>query len=130
MPANAPKPALKVLLCSPRGFCAGVVRAIESVERVLPDVTIVNVLLGNESELELLPRIKRLTPDSEVLVISEAAWEMASISASRADGSRARASRSAACLTSGPPASAAATRSRRRLSTYGVMSMCITMTSP
>ena len=34
--AQAPeKPALKVLLCSPRGFCAGVVRAIESVERAL-----------------------------------------------------------------------------------------------
>ena len=34
--APAPqKPALKVLLCSPRGFCAGVVRAIESVERAL-----------------------------------------------------------------------------------------------
>ena len=30
---------------------------------------------------------------------------------------------------SGPAASAAATRSRRRLSTYGVMSMCTTMTS-
>lgn len=29
------KPALKVLLCSPRGFCAGVVRAIDSVERAL-----------------------------------------------------------------------------------------------
>ena len=29
------KPPLKVLLCSPRGFCAGVVRAIESVERAL-----------------------------------------------------------------------------------------------
>ena len=29
------KPALHVLLCSPRGFCAGVVRAIESVERAL-----------------------------------------------------------------------------------------------
>src|SRR5262245_49681909 len=35
MSANLPKPALKVLLCSPRGFCAGVVRAIESVERAL-----------------------------------------------------------------------------------------------
>jgi 4-hydroxy-3-methylbut-2-enyl diphosphate reductase len=32
---EAPKPALKVLLCSPRGFCAGVVRAIDSVERAL-----------------------------------------------------------------------------------------------
>ncbi len=35
MPPNSPKPVLKVLLCSPRGFCAGVVRAIESVERAL-----------------------------------------------------------------------------------------------
>ena len=32
---EAPKPALKVLLCSPRGFCAGVVRAIETVEQAL-----------------------------------------------------------------------------------------------
>ncbi|MFL6798764.1 MAG: 4-hydroxy-3-methylbut-2-enyl diphosphate reductase [Xanthobacteraceae bacterium] len=29
------KPALRVLLCSPRGFCAGVVRAIDTVERAL-----------------------------------------------------------------------------------------------
>ena len=35
MPANPSKPVLKVVLCSPRGFCAGVVRAIESVERAL-----------------------------------------------------------------------------------------------
>jgi 4-hydroxy-3-methylbut-2-enyl diphosphate reductase len=36
VPPRAPgKPALKVLLCSPRGFCAGVVRAIDSVERAL-----------------------------------------------------------------------------------------------
>ena len=35
MPSNPAKPVLKVLLCSPRGFCAGVVRAIESVERAL-----------------------------------------------------------------------------------------------
>lgn len=35
MPPRSPKPVLKVLLCSPRGFCAGVVRAIESVERAL-----------------------------------------------------------------------------------------------
>jgi 4-hydroxy-3-methylbut-2-enyl diphosphate reductase len=32
---TAPKPPLRVLLCSPRGFCAGVVRAIDSVERAL-----------------------------------------------------------------------------------------------
>ena len=35
MASNSPKPILKVLLCSPRGFCAGVVRAIELVERAL-----------------------------------------------------------------------------------------------
>ena len=68
-------------------------------------------------------------PSGSSAVISAAAWEMASISASRALGSRAYASRSAACLSSSLPASAAATRSRRRVSTYGVMSMCITMTS-
>src|SRR5215207_828086 len=32
MPA---KPDLRIVLCSPRGFCAGVVRAIDSVERAL-----------------------------------------------------------------------------------------------
>src|SRR5512137_2122015 len=35
MASKSPKPVLRVLLCSPRGFCAGVVRAIESVERAL-----------------------------------------------------------------------------------------------
>jgi len=33
--ASSDKPPLKVLLCSPRGFCAGVVRAIDSVEQAL-----------------------------------------------------------------------------------------------
>ncbi|MBM3529569.1 MAG: 4-hydroxy-3-methylbut-2-enyl diphosphate reductase [Alphaproteobacteria bacterium] len=33
--AQSGKPGLKVLLCSPRGFCAGVVRAIDSVEQAL-----------------------------------------------------------------------------------------------
>ena len=33
--ATGPKPVLKVLLCSPRGFCAGVVRAIDTVEQAL-----------------------------------------------------------------------------------------------
>ena len=68
-------------------------------------------------------------PSAISAVISAAAWEIASIRASRAAGSSARVSRSAAVLTSGPPASAAALRSRRRLSTYGVMSMRTTMTS-
>jgi 4-hydroxy-3-methylbut-2-enyl diphosphate reductase len=35
MVTDSQKPTLKLLLCSPRGFCAGVVRAIESVERAL-----------------------------------------------------------------------------------------------
>ncbi len=34
-PVLAAKKPLKVVLCSPRGFCAGVVRAIDSVERAL-----------------------------------------------------------------------------------------------
>ena len=34
-PTPVSKPELEVLLCSPRGFCAGVVRAIETVERAL-----------------------------------------------------------------------------------------------
>jgi 4-hydroxy-3-methylbut-2-enyl diphosphate reductase len=33
--STAPKPPLRVLLCAPRGFCAGVVRAIDTVERAL-----------------------------------------------------------------------------------------------
>ncbi|HWL30815.1 MAG TPA: 4-hydroxy-3-methylbut-2-enyl diphosphate reductase [Xanthobacteraceae bacterium] len=35
LPNPPAKPPLRVLLCSPRGFCAGVVRAIDSVERAL-----------------------------------------------------------------------------------------------
>src|SRR5512139_4333845 len=36
MSANPdPKPDLRIVLCSPRGFCAGVVRAIDTVERAL-----------------------------------------------------------------------------------------------
>src|SRR5262249_34107005 len=34
-PGTNHKPPLKVLLCSPRGFCAGVVRAIDTVEQAL-----------------------------------------------------------------------------------------------
>ena len=33
-PARA-KPRLRVVLCAPRGFCAGVVRAVDVVERAL-----------------------------------------------------------------------------------------------
>src|SRR5450830_551300 len=56
---NTPeKPALKVLLCSPRGFCAGVVRAIESVERVLsvygPPVYVRHEIVHNRYVVESL----------------------------------------------------------------------------
>jgi 4-hydroxy-3-methylbut-2-enyl diphosphate reductase len=34
-PESAGKPPLRILLCAPRGFCAGVVRAIDAVERAL-----------------------------------------------------------------------------------------------
>src|ERR1700675_1451595 len=52
------KPALKVLLCSPRGFCAGVVRAIESVERALevygPPVYVRHEIVHNRFVVESL----------------------------------------------------------------------------
>ena len=35
MSVAAPKPPLRVVLCAPRGFCAGVVRAVEIVDRAL-----------------------------------------------------------------------------------------------
>ena len=35
LPTASTKPPLRVVLCAPRGFCAGVVRAIEVVERAL-----------------------------------------------------------------------------------------------
>ncbi|MGH6790096.1 MAG: 4-hydroxy-3-methylbut-2-enyl diphosphate reductase, partial [Pseudolabrys sp.] len=59
MVGSAPeKPALKVLLCSPRGFCAGVVRAIESVERALalygPPVYVRHEIVHNRYVVESL----------------------------------------------------------------------------
>ncbi|MBM3608514.1 MAG: 4-hydroxy-3-methylbut-2-enyl diphosphate reductase, partial [Alphaproteobacteria bacterium] len=33
--ANNVRPPLRIILCAPRGFCAGVVRAIDSVEEAL-----------------------------------------------------------------------------------------------
>src|SRR6185312_15226638 len=54
----AEKPPLKVLLCSPRGFCAGVVRAIESVERALalygPPVYVRHEIVHNRYVVESL----------------------------------------------------------------------------
>ncbi len=54
----AGKPPLKVLLCSPRGFCAGVVRAIDSVERALvlygPPVYVRHEIVHNRYVVESL----------------------------------------------------------------------------
>jgi 4-hydroxy-3-methylbut-2-enyl diphosphate reductase len=58
MATTIEKPALKVLLCSPRGFCAGVVRAIESVERALeiygPPVYVRHEIVHNRYVVESL----------------------------------------------------------------------------
>src|ERR1051325_5522488 len=52
------KPPLKVILCSPRGFCAGVVRAIDSVERALalygPPVYVRHEIVHNRYVVESL----------------------------------------------------------------------------
>lgn len=57
-PRPSGKPALKVLLCSPRGFCAGVVRAIDSVERALaiygPPVYVRHEIVHNRYVVEAL----------------------------------------------------------------------------
>ncbi|EJW11593.1 4-hydroxy-3-methylbut-2-enyl diphosphate reductase [Rhodovulum sp. PH10] len=56
--ADAPKPALTVLLCSPRGFCAGVVRAVDTVERALavygPPVYVRHEIVHNRYVVESL----------------------------------------------------------------------------
>jgi 4-hydroxy-3-methylbut-2-enyl diphosphate reductase len=52
------KPPLRVILCSPRGFCAGVVRAIDSVERALamygPPVYVRHEIVHNRYVVESL----------------------------------------------------------------------------
>jgi 4-hydroxy-3-methylbut-2-enyl diphosphate reductase len=57
-PLTYVKPPLKVLLCSPRGFCAGVVRAIDSVERALqiygPPVYVRHEIVHNRYVVESL----------------------------------------------------------------------------
>src|ERR1700675_1623560 len=83
--ANAPeKPALKVLLCSPRSFCAGVVRAIESVERALaiygPPVYVRHEIVHNRYVVESLrakgaifvEELDEIPKDSEAPVIFSA----------------------------------------------------------
>lgn len=57
-PSQTGKPALQVLLCSPRGFCAGVVRAIDSVEQALkiygPPVYVRHEIVHNRYVVESL----------------------------------------------------------------------------
>ena len=51
-----PKPVRKVLLANPRGFCAGVVRAVEIVERVLklfpPPIYVYHEIVHNRHVVE------------------------------------------------------------------------------
>ncbi len=55
-----PKPPLDILLCAPRGFCAGVVRAIDAVERALalygPPVYVRHEIVHNKYVVEGLRR--------------------------------------------------------------------------
>ena len=52
------KTALKIVLCAPRGFCAGVVRAIEAVERAIdrygPPVYVRHEIVHNRYVVESL----------------------------------------------------------------------------
>jgi 4-hydroxy-3-methylbut-2-enyl diphosphate reductase len=57
---SAEKPRLDILLCAPRGFCAGVVRAIDAVERALllygPPVYVRHEIVHNRFVVECLKR--------------------------------------------------------------------------
>ncbi|MFO1147698.1 MAG: 4-hydroxy-3-methylbut-2-enyl diphosphate reductase [Alsobacter sp.] len=59
-PAPVAKPPLDVLLCAPRGFCAGVVRAIDAVEQALklygPPVYVRHEIVHNKYVVEGLRR--------------------------------------------------------------------------
>src|ERR671932_430574 len=59
MPA-ADLPPLHILLCAPRGFCAGVVRAIDAVEKALaiygPPVYVRHEIVHNKYVVESLRR--------------------------------------------------------------------------
>jgi 4-hydroxy-3-methylbut-2-enyl diphosphate reductase len=60
MSAPSSKPRLDVLLCAPRGFCAGVVRAIDAVEQALkiygPPVYVRHEIVHNRYVVESLKR--------------------------------------------------------------------------
>jgi 4-hydroxy-3-methylbut-2-enyl diphosphate reductase len=58
MTSPPPKPRLRVVLCAPRGFCAGVVRAIDIVERALqiygPPVYVRHEIVHNRHVVDAL----------------------------------------------------------------------------
>ena len=83
VPATAVKPPLEILLAAPRGFCAGVVRAIDVVERALaiygPPVYVRHEIVHNKYVVESLKRkgavfVRELdeVPDGEAPVIFSA----------------------------------------------------------
>lgn len=87
-----PKPPLKILLCSPRGFCAGVVRAIDAVERALakfgPPVYVRHEIVHNRYVVEALKAkgaifVEELeeVPDTKAPVIFSAHGVAKSVSA-------------------------------------------------
>jgi 4-hydroxy-3-methylbut-2-enyl diphosphate reductase len=86
------KPPLKILLCSPRGFCAGVVRAIDAVERALakfgPPVYVRHEIVHNRYVVEALKAkgaifVEELSevPDTDAPVIFSAHGVAKSVSA-------------------------------------------------
>ena len=77
------KPSLEILLCAPRGFCAGVVRAIDAVEKALaiygPPVYVRHEIVHNKYVVEGLRRkgavfVRELdeVPDGDAPVIFSA----------------------------------------------------------
>ena len=93
---TAEHPPLKVLLCSPRGFCAGVVRAIDSVEQALkiygPPVYVRHEIVHNRFVVEGLKAKGAIfvdeldeVPDTEAPVIFSAHGVAKSVPQAAAD---------------------------------------------
>ena len=72
IPPLALKPKLRVLLCAPRSFCAGVVRAIETVERALnmygPPVYLRHEIVNNRYVVDTLRAKGAIFEDARVRV--------------------------------------------------------------
>jgi two-component system, NarL family, response regulator NreC len=52
------------------GEASGLSRAMKIAEQKRPELAIVDIILGNESGLDLIPRLKSLDPDMAILVLS------------------------------------------------------------